>query len=291
MRDATVGDAGDAGDASDAGLDGAQDGSRDAGDASVDASLDAEIPRGSRGMWMWQWTHVGDATLEAALFDFALSHDVGTLYVESEALVAIPDRLDAFLAAANARGLEVELLFGNPEWARTENHGELLDLIRAANGFSVRGVHLDVEPYLLADWEPDPSVLGGQLLDLIAAVDAELVDDLELSVDVPFWFDEILVRGRPLSESITDVADRLVVLAYRDDARAIEAVAAQELAYASSAGGSVVVAVETTCVEPETITFCEEGADALERALAEFDTAEPSFAGFAVHSYVAWRDL
>lgn len=54
-------------------------------------------------------------------------------------------QLRAFLGGAKARGISVELLLGDPNWALADERDDLIKLVRSLSGFPFAGVHLDLE--------------------------------------------------------------------------------------------------------------------------------------------------
>ncbi|SEL86447.1 hypothetical protein [Nonomuraea pusilla] len=176
------------------------------------------------------------------------------------------------------------------------------------------GVNVDIEPYSLPWFGSAKPEVQVQWLDTLRAMTARRDasgQPLLFGPAVPRWLDTsacctgITYGGvtRPLSEHIQDLADYIAIMDYRDQAdggAGIIAQAAGELAYAEQAGKplSVVVGVETldiaTSGDPSSITFREEGRDALEAELAKVYAAfsgSPAFAGVALHHYDSYRDL
>lgn len=266
-----------------------------------DAVCHAPDPPARRALWVWH-----ELDLDAH-FDLLEAHAIDTVWVDAhEELAASPDTFEAYLLAATERCVEVELLLGaSNAWALREGHADVLtridDVVAAAGAGwpALVGVHLDVEPHTLDVWDEDEASVAAQLVELFeATMDRVAGSGLRVSADIPFWYDGVAVPdagggpARPLSELAIDALDRVVVLAYRDHAAGddgIIALAEAEVAYAAAVGGEVVVGVETQCgLEPQKITFCEEGTDALESALAEVAAAldgQPSFAGIAIHHH------
>lgn len=283
-------------------------GPRDA--ATSDAGPRCPTPTAPRGMWVWQREVVTDPAARDALFEFALDKGVTAVFVEAQSLVGDdPEGLAAFVDAAADRCVAVDLLFGDAAWAETDEHARVIDLARGAIAVArltttpPRGVHLDVEPHVLDRWDRDPGGLGAELVTLFRAVAGTLDGSgLQLSVDIPFWYDGVDVvdagEARPLSELVQDAVDRTVLMDYRDHAAPPDGIvdhAEDELAYGAVIGRPVVVAVETLCgLEPEKVTFCEEGEAAMEAELAAAAAAfddEPAFDGFAVHDHRAYAAL
>lgn len=263
------------------------------------------------GMWVWQPEQAKDPEKTAQLLEFAATHDVTHLYLESEALLAQdPERLVAFIAEADAACVAVELLFGAAAWAQTENHAEPLALVEDAlalvdglAGPRPVGLHFDIEPHGLPDWNVDPQKYASEYLDLLEVMSADMIgSELSLTVDIAFWYDTVMIERdgatRPLNELVQDRVDRVVLMDYRDHAEPPDGIidnAAAEVDYAEQIGGLVRVAVESTCgLEPEKITFCEEGSIAMYLALELTNTiyaASPAWDGVAVHDHAAWSVL
>jgi hypothetical protein len=263
------------------------------------------------GMWVWQPEQATDPAKSALLLEFAAAHEVTHLYLESEALlVEDPERLVAFIGEADAACVAVELLFGAAAWAQAEHHAEPLALVEDALalvdglvGPRPVGLHFDIEPHGLPDWDLDPEGYAGEYLDLLDMMAANMQgSELSLTVDIAFWYDTVMVERdgakRPLNELVQDRVDRVVVMDYRDHAEPPDGIidnAAAEVDYAEQVGGLVRVAVESTCgIVPEKVTFCEEGSIAMFLALeltASIYAASPAWDGVAVHDHAAWSVL
>lgn len=255
---------------------------------------------GHRSLWVWHQNVASDSQAQQALLLLCREQNIDTVYVEAESLLLnAPEELVALGAVLADHCIELELLIGYAPWALPANHPEVLALASAAvelaGAAGIRGLHLDIEPHTLPEWDPDPAPVASGYVDLLGLVAAELEGTgLRLSADIAFWYDGIQVPGpdglRPLSERVIDLVDRAVLMDYRDHADGPDGIiahASAELGYASASGGSIVVAVETNCgVEPEKVTFCEEGPAALDEALAATLGAfggEPGFVGVAIH--------
>ena len=273
------------------------------GDPAFCEDCPAITPAQRRGLWVWSSDVVGDIAAREALFGFSAEHQVTALYVNVEGLVtAEPAAVATFASEAAARCLETELLFGAPDWALAANHQVAVDLARRAVDLGGRALHFDVEPHLLAEWSTDRQTVANEYVDLLEALVPVARDGgARVTVDLPFWFDaQDVTRGdrtRPLSEWVAERVDRVALMDYRDEIDGTDGLvahAATELAYAGSIGREVVVGVETACGELPKTTFCEEGAAALEAALAATAAAfslDPGFAGVAVHHYAAYQAL
>ena len=257
-----------------------------------------------RGLWVWSNYPTIDPQVRAELLQLATQHQVTTLYLQAQTLVYdAPATLYEAISAAAEAGLDVELLAGKHSWARTSEHGKLLQLladlrvfVAAAPGPKPLAVHLNVEPHTLAEWTSDRQNLANALIDLMELAQAELKGSgLQLAYDMPNWYDDIaVVRGgvqRPLSQWLQDRVDRVVLMDYRDDPGLMLKLAEGELAYAAKIGRSIVIGAETRCQLDPAITWCEEGQAALHAGLEKVRSGaaqRSSFAGTAIHD---WKGL
>jgi len=268
------------------------------------------VPAPGRAVWAWQGQVVADKSWRAAFLAFARDKNLTAAYIYAYDL--LPGQEAAFQEFLTLAGLQVECLAGDPSWALTENHENVLSFVRVVVAFAqtlppgsnLVGVHLDVEPYVLPEWKTDQAAVITQYLEMLDASHQALAGSgLRLIVDTPFWFDTISAeyggRTRPLNQHVQDIADRVVLMDYRDVAEGDDGIiqhAAVEMLYATQIGRQVVIGVETNDVapEPEKVTFFEEGQQAMEDALAVvLDTygGNPAFGGIAIHDYLGYEDL
>lgn len=264
-----------------------------------------------RDLWLWNYTTILTPEGRDEVLQFARDQHIRTIYLESQALLQNQSAtLGTFIAQARAAGVQVELLFGNPRWALAPYHQEAVSLAQQAVTFSQSlgssgpiGLHFDVEPYLLAEWQQDRNATANQYLDLLAKLQAEVQgSSLTLTVDIPFWYDTIPVTRNGITRNmhmwVLDTVDRITIMAYRDHAQPPDGIidhVQNEITYATDVGKRVVIGVETNCgLFPEKITFCEEGLTAMENAFQSVRAvyaASPAFDNFAVHDYRGYQAL
>jgi hypothetical protein len=164
------------------------------------------------------------------------------------------------------------------------------------------GVHFDIEPHMLDEWSSERPRLSILYLERIDEW-MKLAGDsgLDVSAAIPFWLDgyEVQWRGklRPMSEQVQSVLDTVVLMDYRDKAEGRDGIirhATNEVEWAAANGRRVIIGVETGDSEPSKITFLQEGKAALEGELAKTErafSANPGFAGFAIHHLETWMKL
>jgi len=276
---------------------------------STPTSIPADPAR--RALWVWNEEVVTNDDAKVRFLDFIWSEHINAIYLHAYGLLSInPTALEGFIAEAS--DVEVELLAGDPSWALTANHSKVLDFVQEAIAFRQDvgrtgrpvGLHFDIEPYLLDEWNNDQERTITQYLDLLVAVKKRLTEaeaPLLLSADIPFWYDTIEAtyngETKPLHQHVQDIVDCVVIMDYRDTAGGgdgIVAHARNELFYANKMNKLVTIGLETNCIEPAKITFCEEGRAVMEQELSEAKLcfeASPAFHGFAVHDYVGYAGL
>jgi hypothetical protein len=264
-----------------------------------------------RALWVWNAEVATNDDAKAQFLDFIQREHISGIYLYAYDLLSVDPTALADLIAETG-GAEVELLAGDPSWALATNHSEVLDFVQEAIVFAQNvskasrpvGLHFDVEPYLLDEWGSDQVGTITQYLDLLVAIREKLTtteSPLLLSVDIPFWYDTIgaTYNGemKPLHQHVQDIVDYVVIMDYRDTAGGSDGMIAHaqnELIYANKINKLVTVGVETNCIEPAKITFCQEGKAAMEQELSEAKLifeANPAFHGFAIHDYVGYARL
>ena len=287
------------------------EGEKMVGGLAVEAQADELTPR---GVWVWGEDVVTDPTAQSIFLTFTQSKDLTEAYLNAYSLLPNKaNQIKDFIVRAKTTGTEVELLAGDPTWALTPNHPVALGFVQQVITFteSITGgaarpvaVHLDIEPYVLAEWGSSQDAIITQYLDLLNGVKQELAAStapLTLTVDIPFWFDTITTTyknaSKPLNQHVQDIVDRIVIMDYRDFAEGSDGIidhAQNEVNYAQSIPKEVVIGVETNKVEPEKITFFEEGEATMETELAlvkQYYQVSPAFHGFAIHDYAGYWAL
>ena len=276
-------------------------------------------PTQSRGLWVWTSAGdvVTDSTDRSAFFEFVQSKAITAIYLYCESLLRDnqPALTDFIAEAIGEHQLEVHLLMGEHSWVVDPGYGDLPDLVQLATTFTLGlppdrrpvALHLDVEPHRLNEWDSDQASTIARYLAMLEDVQDRLAasgSPLALVVDIPFWYDDddliFNYQGatKRLSEHVQDIADGIVLMDYRDFAVGPDGIIAHahnEIDYGGNIGKGVVIGVETSCgLEPEKITFCEEGEEAMERELnltVDHYATAPGFQGIAIHDYSGYRAL
>lgn len=256
-------------------------------------ALAAWFPAGANGddlgadaLWVWSWED------PAALADYTVANGFDRVYLYCQG--GFDRRVRKAIAALGGAGVAVEALGGERRWA-TSDRGGMLAFVRSARryqrgappGARLAGIHVDVEPYGLRAWDRHERRTQRDLVDSLRAA-RHAAGPLPLAADIPFWFDGIRLGPGSLAEATIAATDGVTIMAYRDSAEEVVAVARREVRIAGGLGRRATVGVETGDYDPPSITFFEEGRAALAVALAAIDArlgARPGFGGTAVHHY------
>jgi hypothetical protein len=192
----------------------------------------------------------------------------------------LADDVRELASQAEARGIELGALAGDPWWPTTPENPDVEKILAFVADLQEPGgplvsVHLDSEPWGLDEWHTQRSRLTTAYLDYVQFVE-ELRDELGLAIPVghllPYWFDgstdaadQVVWNGvdaYPFDHigALLDDDTEVVIMAYRNRADGdggIVALASEELgdAEASESFPSVGIGLEVGQVEPVTITF------------------------------------
>jgi hypothetical protein len=214
---------------------------------------------------------------------------------------------------ANADGIAVDAVGGDPTWSTTDRSGpaELLaavsQILAAAPGASVNGVQFDVEPWGLKGWRSHRAGYARDWLRFVqTTVTAWQADGLRgrLGFTVPYWFDGDTggvprvtfdaATNYPFQLSLALLAPlprtMLNVMAYRNTptgSNGSEALVAGNLNAVVAAGSTteLLVGQETGDVQPAATTFygmpCSSFVSATSQIADAFDGDAP-YGGIAV---------
>lgn len=279
---------------------------------------------GDRAIWVWEEDsfELLDRARDWEAFSAFLSRNcISTVYLYADRyqgrdiLDDEPSRYHAFLTYLHREGFEVYALLGSAylrtqEYVLPERRAEAEAMLRSALTYNQSasgpeqfdGINVDVEPYLLDQWDEDREQIGRYYLELSRKY-MEMKEAYGFRGTVgpamPFWFDGITVdageTSKTLSEQTQDLYDYVAIMAYRDRADGRDGIVrhvTDEIEYASSVGKRVVVGVETKSGDLDKVTFHEETRRHMEEELQSVADAlreYPAFGGTAIHHYGSYR--
>ena len=245
---------------------------------------------------VWWW----DATLDESYLDFAEDNGVNEIYYNA---TNFDQQTAQFVEKANKKGMKVFYLSGHVEWLEDENEkqklfDEIEDFKQYQTDFAgqkFEGVHFDIEPHQSANWQTNRIQLLQSLVELADYL-KETYQDVKFDYDIPFWFDDQITHNGQTKEvykHMIDIADRVVVMSYRDTAEKIYNVGEDEVEYAKAVGKTLLLSVETTTDNPDEkfVSFEEEGSGAMLEAISSVKEKMPKHFGFAVHNVKTWKNM
>lgn len=126
-----------------------------------------------------------------------------------------PEKMAEFFAGAREHGIEPFLLIGEPEWAADAEGTKLCAEVRYASMLKeCEGLVIDVEPYLLPEWNADREALAETFVAaLIRAKGEAEKSGLKVIVCIPYWLDEKIGESL-MEELVRDGCDMLAVMNY-----------------------------------------------------------------------------
>lgn len=276
-------------------------------------------------MWVWEADSallLKDRVAADELIRFAKAQQVTTLYLYADRfagrslLSAQPAAWRRLLRRLHREGFKVEALLGSAflhteQYVEPELRDAALDMFRRVFQFNAGsfapeehfdGIHFDIEPHLLPQWEDERDRLLLGFLDLGRAIVDQRQgsgQDIPIAPDIPFWLDSIVLEWeghtRSVAEHVIRLFDSVTLMDYRNVARGSDGLIAHatlEMDIAARLGRRVVIGIETGDGELPKTSFASLRAGDLERELATTASAfrdSPAFGGFAIHHYSAWR--
>lgn len=284
----------------------------------------ADAPRAA---WVWEadtFRLLDDDAHREEIISFLARRKLDTLYLYADeyrgrnVIRDEPGKYRRLIAALHDRGYRAYALLGSwylktPEYILPERRQTAVRMFQNVIRYNANsrpaerfdGVNIDIEPYLLDDWNEKLMLRATQYLELAAEfmrLKRNAGSTFAVGPAMPFWFDgieQVEWRGKRqrLSDHVQDVYDYVAIMDYRNFARGRDSIvshAKDELEYADRMGKTVVIGVETIRTEPRKVTFYGMGLAAMEEqlAIAESEFAShPSFAGFAIHHLRSYRAM
>ncbi|KAF2657739.1 hypothetical protein K491DRAFT_690802 [Lophiostoma macrostomum CBS 122681] len=257
----------------------------------------------SRATWLWQSELISDTSKVSEFISFATAQGVSRVYAGVNADISNAD-WQSFISACTANGVEVDALFGNPNWilgSGTPTLQAQLNWIEQYQGNTTSedqrftGIHMDIEPWVLDDWEANKSSYVSILQTLVQQIRTFASGKgLSLATDLPFWANEIVTSdGSTLDVWMLDTIDSATFMTYRNNVDAFMDIAAAALKLAGTSEKEVWLAVEMTeQSDGDLISYYGKGGSTLTSDLAAISEQVAGIvAGIAVHDYNGWVEL
>ena len=280
--------------------------------------------QGKRAMWIWNrnnqvnniindfWSYRTD------LMEFCNNphgypdHEISVLFLSCrDAIYANSDNLRNFNSEASDSGMTIEYLDGDPSWA-TYNQAIGFETLKKIIEFNdstlleeekIKGIQFDVEPYLLTQargyqppyYDTDRMEVWNLFVTFVDSCQ-KIIDtnntDLYFGIAIPRWYENHV--GLDELRRLQEKVDYVAIMDYNENSDVIIKDAENEINNANELSKKVWIGVDTKELIPETISFYEEGNVYMESQLDNVFSVysnDPSFLGFAIHSYTYYKDL
>jgi len=268
--------------------------------------------------YTWLWDFPSSELRADKIVSFCRSHNVGTIFLHYPKN-AFDEFYSWLIKQATAHGIEVHATAGEPLWALPEGERHIMDFLQRVKHYNeshlasaqFTGIHFDIEPHTLRkskgdplDWEADREQIVWSWTNNVDTYTDYIAREIQVPVSCTLQFstENILIgpdKQKTLTEYMIDRHDKVVVMAYRNFAQGHDSIiyhAQNELNIADGLQkpNSVIVAVETTSVEPSKVTFAGTGRRYMYRQLDIVDHTfmdYKSYAGHAIHHLMSWMDM
>ena len=287
-----------------------------------------------RGMWVWHFEAYATPEERTRLIQFCLSENIRLLLVqvhyqlEAEAQVPIgmrdPNAYGDLIQRAGESGIRVEALEGDPNWALRSGRGSWRQKFKVIIDWydaqpkerRFAGLHLDVEPYLLDDFDTKEkwNILRQyvEFMDQVKTALSKRAPELTLAADIPFWYDNFQTEDeftnhnvvefngvkKPVSSHIQDICDYIGIMSYRQQAlgeNSITRLCEGELAYAEQIGKKIFAGVEMSPnQDPPSISFYGTSVPFFREQIGmvgKLFGRRKGFGGVLIHYYNTYRDF
>ena len=286
-----------------------------------------------RGMWVWDFEAYETRKERERLIDLCRLEGITLLLVQVHYRTDPNTKLPTGMQDSQAygdliqecrkTGIAVEALEGDSHWAIKAGQADfwpkltiILDWYKSqpANR-RFAGLHLDVEPYLLKDFDtPYKLQILREYVEFMAKVRnrvKKVSPDLIFAADIPFWYDvypedeylnhcvvEFNGVKKSTSSHIQDICDYIGIMSYRRHAvgeNSIFDISVGEMNYAEKIGKKVFLGVETMPdQDPAYISFWGTNIPWFRKQIGLLEQTcakQKGFGGILIHHYVSYRLL
>ncbi|MCA0971409.1 hypothetical protein LCM20_12460 [Halobacillus litoralis] len=261
-----------------------------------------------KATWIWDLESL-DQNYDKAV-SFAEKQDVTLIYLHVSRSGLDEKEVADFIKQANEADIQVYALGGDPNWAKEESNQSLEQFYSVIQSYNAqaskekkfKGIHLDIEPYLLPEWKKNRDDVITQWTTNVSFFQKKVESELGLPVsgDLPFWIYKIpMPDGKQyVSEWMIDHLDSITVMAYRDFTsgnNGIKRIASPLVEQAANESKSVVIAVNVLNTdEGAHTTFHGNPPHHMKNELNLLNrrfTGHPGYAGVAIHDYASWLEM
>lgn len=240
---------------------------------------------------IWVWDAQYPFTHPLKFYTFLQDKDVDKVYLQINTTIPI-GQYKSLSTKLNSLGIQLYALDGDPNWINDPTrYANLLTYLKGQSAIFT-GLHLDIEPYLLPEWNSNRTGTVPKFQNTVS----ELYDYCQsrlyrLEFAIPFWYDNDLLTF------MLNHSDEVVVMAYRNFAEGGNGtidISSRIIDLADQLNKKVSIGVETTNLPENYVSFHNLGENAMIAELEKVrQTFQPhrSFHGFAMHDLAGWMAL
>ncbi len=236
------------------------------------------------GVWWW------DYSLNENYLDFAIDNNINEIYFCDQEFNNLQ-----IVQLMKENNIDVYWLIGEKEWLLDfESVKNMVErYINYSNGI-YSGIQLDVEPHQFDDFEQNRTTYLYDLIDMAHYL-KQSFPDIKFDYCIPFWLDdEITYDGmtKPAYKHMIDVANRVILMSYRDSASGMIDVSKEEIEYANKIGKTIILGAEASeSEESDIVTYFEEGKIYMKEQLKIVEAMLPQNFGISIHHITSWKQL
>ncbi|MBN1587451.1 MAG: hypothetical protein JW937_08535 [Candidatus Omnitrophica bacterium] len=265
-----------------------------------------------RSLWVWKIDPVNNLRARADMWQLCEEAAIEILYLyfgefDKDENPEYTRKLEEFLEQAHERHIEVEALAGNPVWCLPEYHDTCIGWIRSFLEYNaerpesrwIKGVSMDVEPYLTSEWNTDREMIKREYIVLLGKM-RELIDSYKqpgfrLGAAVPVFYDT--VDDGEFGRTVFSYLDYMALMSYYDTPRLMIDRSKYFVDLATELGKKASLGVETQDLIAmnqglRRNTYIEEGWIQMEKDMdkvIDHFKDQPGFEGIAMHCYYSYR--
>lgn len=256
-----------------------------------------------KNVWIWNSREVTENTRQT--MEKLSMQQVNNVYLHFNPGIS-NNHYARFIQAANTEGIHVHALMGDPLWGLKTYSDDAIARVKkvlayndsVAKNAAFIGVHFDVEPYVLPNWDEDrQDVLKQWSSSASKYINFAKENGLIVGSALPFWTDQEAVTDyyNHFYEEMIDKQDYVTLMAYRNSAlgpNSIIPLTRSEIEYANSP--KIEVGLELMPNDLDYVSFHNRSTLQLEKEMAIVRSYYASsdlkgFKGITLHDYDAWE--
>lgn len=234
-------------------------------------------------VWMWQTEYADMPDTAENLSKI----NIDNIYITPREDMSENILYASFLKNLNLYGISAQALLGTPEWTLSDYYNRMDTRIKQIFDYNSKyenkftAIHLDIEPYLLPDWENNKEFYFNSYCDNMTKLSKEIKihnsdknDNLKLILDIPFWYDKASL------ERILSIADEVTVMDYTDDLNDFILRGNAIFSIADQKGKKVNIGIDLNDIKyDEILSYAKTSKNEFKKHL--------SFGEIAIHDYAA----